>query len=177
MEHPEFYWDDWRDVEDGKIVFDLRISSYYTVPLNEYVASGDLDLYASLKPSILKRLRRELTVVSEEELTNSGINPEQFIFRTHDIEMRGMVGVNNNPDDVMMGKEIYITITVSIEDITGLEPEGDEALYAKFKYLCEHGNRENLEELEEWTRSIGIRYTTPPTKDQMCTDIRAHYGF
>ena len=185
MDEAEFYLDDQLDEDDNKLLFQIRIGRCIDVNEDEYKDSGDfIETYASSKNSILSRLQsllmpalNEETLLAEDLPVNAPrLYPDQFVVRTHKINMKANVGVNNNKGEanVTMSNEILIDLVISIEDILGLEPQ---ALYTRYKYLCSHNTGESLDELRQWAADLGIHYLQPASKEILCYDIAEYYGF
>ena len=167
---------DTEDIEDGKLRIATRIEIYQEAPPNKQTESRDfIETYASVRKSVKTRLEKELTSIGEKTLLSPDLPPngprlypDQFVIKTHNIDMEAFVTVNRGKRKVFLEQGIDIELVMSIEDISGFEPEGRQALYTKFNYLCSHNSLDSLDELRDWAQSLGIVYSGSSSKDQLC---------
>ena len=113
--------------------------------------------------------------------------PDQFVVRTHNMTLKPIVrafidAYANGPGSVdingaRLSMKIYIELTMSIEDISGLESGEPQALHVKFEYLCKRDTKDAIVELQEWANELGIIFPLAPSKEELCKAIAGVYEF
>ena len=134
-----------------------------------------LDYYQHHQSSLANLKAAFYPTVKAADLHSVGLSPDQFLIRLVDVSMSPDIRVYRNSEaaETFVGENIYVDLTLHIEDISVFEPEGDLYLLTKYRYLCEHGGTGDL---ELWLYGLGYE-TQGMSKDQMCATIRRHYGF
>lgn len=112
-------------------------------------------------------------------MINAGLSPDQFIIVINPISVNPIIRMFVDQTDeagIELGVQLFMTLT--IEDISGLEPGEMGELAARFRYLCSIGT--NINELRKWVLSLSgsDKWAVERTnKEQLCQVLRVKYGF
>ena len=175
-----------RIIDVGKnIQIELKINAFeieIIVEDDNIEAGSFLEKYIDIKDIAMSNIRQIMVpIVKKEYLNEAGLSEDQFIIRTLGIRIRPNVKAYVDAEELSenhLGNlfgEILFTITINIEDISELEPEGFEFLKIKYNNLCGSYTTQSFIELEEWGERLGI--TGDQTKESLCEAIRDYYNF
>jgi len=136
-EYPVLYDDDF-DIANNKIQFSLRIviSSLFQTSEGTIDITSQVDNFYENKKRILKNIEKKLfPCIKEEELVKGGILPQHYVIQTHDFKLHTQIdnyveSKNKNGQEILYGSSlnfsIHFDITLTIDDISGLIPGGEE---------------------------------------------------
>lgn len=186
MSGAQFYIDDEVDIGHS-VKLEIRIASYEEIKPGEYRDSTDfLTNYMNVSGTIVQNIRDEVfPTVNPAEIIAAGLSPDQFVIRCSVISMTPNVGVyeqlapERHLSGPTFGKEVFIKLTVIIEDISEFEPGGRLQLETKYNFLCRDTTITATQELRDWVLEIGHSpfVVNNMNKATLCRIVRDFYEF
>jgi hypothetical protein len=183
----DFYFDFINDLEPNNLSIHCRIHVFsLNIPADKDVSSTEfIEKYIAIKDKAMSNIIAKMSpTVKEDYLSRVSLSNDQFIIKLINIDLRPDVrayadsGYDLGPENNQYGSltaEVYITLILNIEDISGLEPNEIQALQAKYNYLCSEYSRQAITELQEWAKQLGLPIYN--TKQELCLAIKSYYGF
>lgn len=174
----DYYLDKIADVRNNvKFICRFSVKDDKIIPnkVNEYTSADFFKKFLAIYPEIVKNITKKMSPVNAIELNKAELSEDQFIIKLIDLTIYPEVRVYNEANEPgYYIREIYIELTLNIEDVSELHLDGIQMLYFKYKNICEDNSRYSLTELKEWVESLGYKVDT---KQQMCQLIKMHYDF
>ena len=167
----------------------LEISGYALSPMKKNV-HRDFDPiiteFADKKQRILNGVNWAISPTMKESLLEQyDINAEQFLVKTVKVEVLPRLTTSYSTraardDRNYAGETLFIMAVVfylSIEDLSTLEPGGDEAVRLRYNNLCSERSRYSENELRSWAVELGLNDAGEMTKEELCQAVKQYYGW
>lgn len=183
----QFYIDNEENVGNN-IRFDIRVADYIdvfpsaTVSHTYYDITPFLTNYANNMQTTYDAITKEFSpTVKDNNLIAANLSPDQFLISLVDLTMNIHVGVNSYSDDPpLVALEVLMKLTLTIEDISILDPGEIGELAVRFNYLCNVApeTATTMNELRNWV--VAVAHVSPTTaarmdKAQLCLILKTHY--
>ena len=165
-------------------VLEFHVTGYHNMP-NELDKATELaDLmteFAGKKQQILNGVQWAIYPTMRESLLEQyDLSEEQFLVKTVkvNVEPRLTSYYSSRERGGNYLGDIYLRITVvfslTIEDISTMEPGGEETLRLRLENLCSSTSRYPLKELQDWAKSLGAQYIEDMTREELCSFVRSN---
>lgn len=175
------------DAAGNTVMFE--ISGYVSSPLKPDV-QRDFDPiiteFAGKKQQILNGLRWAIYPTMKEELLDKyDLSAEQFLIKTERLEVLPQLSAIYSTDQALLdpsyaGRTLFIVSVVfylSIEDLSTLEPEGEEVIRLRYNNLCTTNSRYSEQELRRWALDLSIPGAGDMSRLQLCDAVKEYYGW
>lgn len=137
--------------------------------------------FAEKQQQILNGVRWAIyPTIRESLLKQYDLSEEQFLVRTVNVEvvptlMPMCSRYHRTPDTYgIMHFAINVIFSLTIEDISSMEPGGSEAARLRLENLCTPNSRYPLQELRDWAERLGASYTEDMTREELCRYVRSN---
>lgn len=167
-----------------RVDVNVEINTENLVVGGRYDSGKIIERYYEMKDGAINNIMKKR---KEGIMTKVGLAPENYKLRivgvttelTVSTMMREMRDTEVTIGDIIGYSyvNVKVGIIMSIEDITGYEPGGDQALRIRYNALCKAESMYGMDELQKWAKEIGIRKIEEKDKIMLCQEIREYYGW
>ena len=174
-----------QDVRDNVVVFIMGAHDMTRLGKDD---SEDFSIriteFAEKKQKILNGVRWAIYPTMKESLLEQhDLNAEQFLVKTVDVKVIPTLFASHDtgeeegtPDYAAdISFSVHVEFHLTIEDISTLEPEGEESIRLRLLNLCSEDSRYPIRELRHWARDLGVRGSDVLQRGELCAAIRQHY--
>ena len=174
------------DVPDRNVI-EFTVVGYWEHTTDNSNPGGGIELGIFMTSFQKKRQQIANSVIlavsptmREDLLENNGLSSQQFLVSFKSVRVVPSLLTYNklNPPkaapSVLMILNVVISLT--IEDISVLEPGGDEMIRLRLASLCSPDSRYPLSELEDWARNLGVTQVEGMTRQELCVAVRDVLG-
>ena len=173
------------DKEDNIVMFE--VAGYAASPMRQNVYRDFdpiIEQFAGKKQQILNGVSWAIHPTMKEELLERyDLSVEQFLIKTVKVEVKPHLTASyltneaaNNPG--YAGEtlfSVHVMFHLSIEDLSTLEPDGEEAVRLRYANLCAEKSLYSEDELRTWAIGLGVIGTEEMTKEELCHAVRRYY--
>ena len=163
----------------GFEVFNKKINYFNTFDDNF------TNIFMSIKDKAMDYIKQKMQPsIKHTYLEQVGLSSDQFIIKLVDIKIAANTFVYIDPKKIEYNGlpyygnfigQVFVALTLNIEDISGLEPGEIQALQIKYNNLCSSYSTLSMLELREW--ALQLQLPNNGTKSDLCTAIKTYYGF
>lgn len=174
--------------QSGNDVVVFEISGSITLPVKKEVArdfSSIIVEFAGKKQQILNGLNWAITpTIKESLLEQYDLSAEQFLVRTLEAKVfprltasyRGAAAQRIPNYAGINCFSITVVLHLSIEDLSSIEPGGEEFVRLRYNNLCSTDSRYSEGELRSWAVELGTEGASEMSRDSLRQAIKAYYG-
>ena len=172
--------------EEGDVInFEYFASKSILLDQNKILyLSNFVDEFGDKREEILGRIKHDIMPTIKGELLDKfELSEQQFLIKVIRANINSHIAISpkkrSEAPSGRVGLGIVISIYLTIEDISILEPGEIGALFIKFRNLCNSTSRYSVEELRNWVVDMGVsvRDSERMNKDKLCEVIKDHYNF
>ena len=118
--------------------------------------------------------------MQDDLLEDNGLSPQQFLVTFQGVSVKPSLLAYNAPNTVpalpMILLRVRVVISLTIEDLSTMEPGGDEMIRLRLASLCSPDSRYPLSELEDWARNLGVTQVEGMTRQELCVAVHKILG-
>ena len=164
-------------------VLKFSIAAYHNTPIHE---SANLELgdlmaeFVQKKQQILNGIQWAIYPTMRASLLEQyDLSEEQFLVRTVGVDVIPRLAVlcgpfTSGPDHFgVLHFRVTVIFSLTIEDISTMEPGGVEAVRLRLESLCSPMSRYPLQELRDWAQRLGSGdHEGVMTREELCQFVR-----
>ena len=168
-------------VDRSPAVLEFTVTGHWKPSRKDYELRGSIRLghfmssfqdkrqqiLAGVTPAVTPTLRDDL-------LEHSSLSSQQFLVTSQGIDVTPELSARVQGDERLPGVMLAINVVFrfTIEDISTLEPGGEEMIRLRLQSLCSPDSRYPLSELQDWAHNLGITSAEVMTREELYTAVR-----